>query len=161
MRRLAQWKTAELTAERGLALCGRRVLFATSKSSAPRAIPRHRTREWKGRSLVAAELVRASFGTSPSRHVAVSSSALLHRRKSLFRLAWPARCGRPNGYDQKLNPADYQDETGRWWEIIGVVTDPPASWTNVYVSASNGAQADAARIIEVGPTAFKNTFDLA
>jgi YD repeat-containing protein len=63
--------------------------------------------------------------------------------------------------DQKLNPADYQDETGRWWEVVGVVSNLPPSSTTVWVGGSPGAQADAVRIIEIGPTAFKNTYDLA
>jgi YD repeat-containing protein len=63
--------------------------------------------------------------------------------------------------DQKLAPADYQDETGRFWEVVGVVSNLPPSSTTVWIGGSPGAQADAVRIIEIGPTAFKNAYDLA
>jgi RHS repeat-associated protein len=62
--------------------------------------------------------------------------------------------------DQTVAPGDYRDETGRWWAVLGVYQMIPF-YTSVKVSPQIGAQADAARLIEVGPRAFKNTYDAA
>jgi RHS repeat-associated protein len=62
--------------------------------------------------------------------------------------------------DQTVAPGDYRDETGRWWQVLGVYQMIPFN-TTVKVTPQIGAQADAARLIEVGPRAFKNTFDNA
>jgi YD repeat-containing protein len=61
---------------------------------------------------------------------------------------------------QTVAPGDYRDETGRWWAVLGVYQMIPF-YTTVKVSPPIGAQADAVRIIEIGPTAFKNTYDAA
>jgi RHS repeat-associated protein len=62
--------------------------------------------------------------------------------------------------DQTVAPSDYRDENGRWWAILGVYPMIPF-YTSVKVSPQIGAQADAARLIELGPRAVKNNYDVA
>ncbi|MEX2141433.1 MAG: hypothetical protein WD894_19360 [Pirellulales bacterium] len=62
--------------------------------------------------------------------------------------------------DQTVAPGDYQDETGRWWQVLHVQQMIPYS-TTIYVSPQQGAQADAARLIEVGSRAVKQVHDAA
>ncbi|MEX2138188.1 MAG: hypothetical protein WD894_02920 [Pirellulales bacterium] len=52
-------------------------------------------------------------------------------------------------FNQRMNPPDWQDSTGRWWGLIGTITNPPGSFVAVRVAGVAPAIANAARLIEV------------
>jgi RHS repeat-associated protein len=54
--------------------------------------------------------------------------------------------------NQQIAPADYQDASGRWWHILdSVIREPAGTATTIELLAATGAQADAVKILEVGP----------
>ena len=54
--------------------------------------------------------------------------------------------------NQKLAPADYQDTDGRWWHVVTDIIQPADTDTEVELMGYPGAQADAVKILEVGPS---------
>ncbi|MEX2138810.1 MAG: hypothetical protein WD894_06080 [Pirellulales bacterium] len=50
--------------------------------------------------------------------------------------------------NQTVAPNSYQDETGRWWQELGVIHNPPSSGVYTYVSGVPYAVSDAMRFID-------------
>ncbi|MEX2139421.1 MAG: RHS repeat-associated core domain-containing protein [Pirellulales bacterium] len=63
--------------------------------------------------------------------------------------------------NQQLRPADYQDSSGRMWDILTVFTSQVEAATTLNVTGDIGAQADGMMVIEVAPGWIKNVNDKA
>jgi YD repeat-containing protein len=61
--------------------------------------------------------------------------------------------------NQRKRPADYQDSTGRMWEVLLVFTSGGGSDTKLNVKADFGAQADGVMLMELGPGFSQNIYD--
>jgi hypothetical protein len=51
--------------------------------------------------------------------------------------------------NQTQAPNSYQDATGRWWQELGVIHNPPPPFVYTYVTAVPGAIPDAMLILEI------------